>query len=85
MPKKPIPMPVADRPNYPSLADATERAEERAKLGPNEHPAYIACPNCQSEVICTQPALRPTAYEPVQYLRCPDCGWTGSMPSGGGY
>lgn len=85
MPKKPIPMPVADRPGFPSLADATERALERQKTGPGEYPAYIACPNDGSELLVTTQALRPTAPDGSQCLRCPDCGWTGSIPTGTGY
>lgn len=85
MPKKPIPMPVATQPDYPSLADATERALERQKTGPGEYSAYIACPTCNSELVCTTPALRPTAPDGRQCLRCPDCGWEGSIPSGTGY
>lgn len=85
MPKKPIPLPVADRPNFPSLSDATERALERQKMGPGEYGAYVACPSCGEELVTTTPALRPTAPDGLQHLRCPSCGWTGSIPSGTGY
>ena len=85
MPKKPVPMPVATRPDYPSLQDATERAEEAMERAPGEYGAYIACPNCSEELITTTPALRSTAYEPIQYLKCPNCGWTGSIPTGSGF
>jgi predicted RNA-binding Zn-ribbon protein involved in translation (DUF1610 family) len=85
MPKKPVPLPVADRPNYPSLQDATERALEAQKRGPGEYGAYISCPNCSEELITARPPLMPTAFEGKQYLKCPSCGWNGSIPTGGGY
>lgn len=85
MAKKPTPMPVAQNPGYPSLADATERALERQKMAPGEYGAYIACPRCGEEAIATQPCILPTAPDGLQYLRCGDCGWTGSIPTGTGY
>lgn len=78
-------MPVAENPGFPSYADSLERANERvAMANSNEHPAYVACPQCQSELHCVTPALKSTAFEPVQHLKCPDCGWTGTLPTAGG-
>lgn len=85
MPRKPVPLPVATTPDYPSLQDATARAEEAMGHSPGEHPAYIGCPNCGSQVWTAKPAIRPTAYDAIQCLKCPDCGWTGSIPSSGCY
>lgn len=83
MAKKPIPIPVADRPNYPSLSDITERAVERqAAKAIGGYPCGIACPSCSEEIVCVPPAIRPTAYDGVQNLKCPSCGWSGSMPTG---
>lgn len=46
MAKKPIPMPVAENPGYPSLAEATERVlESQQRRQEGEYGAYISCPN----------------------------------------
>lgn len=84
---KPVPMPVAENAGYPSLAEATERAIERQSREAGEYGAYIACPTagCKGELVTTRPAIMPTAFDGLQHLRCPDCGWTGTIPTGGGY
>lgn len=86
MARKPIPMPVAENPGYPSLADATERIlESQHQRQEGEFSAYIACPNCGEELVTVKPPIRPTAYDGIQCLRCNECGWTGSIPAGGAY
>ncbi len=85
MAKKPIPSPVAERPSWPSLAEVTERAVERQNLAPGEHLCGIACPRCQNEISCVPPIIAPTGFDDVQNLKCGECGWTGTMPTSGGY
>jgi uncharacterized protein with PIN domain len=82
MPKKPIPMPVADRPDYPSLEEQNTRRLERMRENQaNMEPCFTACPSCGSELALTKEIIRPTAWEPTRPVVCPNCGWSGRMVS----
>jgi hypothetical protein len=79
MAKKPIPMPVSNEPDYPSLAEMNSRAvEEMAARQRNEHQMYAACPSCGQQLTAAEHALKSTSYEPTRPVFCRACGWSGS-------
>ncbi len=79
MPKKPIPVPVANNPDYPSLAEMNDRAAEQVAASQrNEHQMYAACPTCGQQLTATEYPLRTTGYDPTRPVFCGACGWNGT-------
>ena len=86
MAKKPMAMPVAERPDYPPFSEVKERAEEEAArhvAGVNT--IYAACPQCGEQMVSMSHEIRPTSFEPNRPVGCPKCGFRSTLPTEGGY
>ena len=66
------------RPKPPSLAEEALRMGIHFQLNTQPHPNGIACPECQCELMDSNPSICLTSCPPQYSVHCPSCGYTGT-------